>query len=33
VGSDEAGELARIVGPVTHHLSRHAGCSVLVVRS
>jgi len=33
VGSDEAVELARIVGPVTRHLSHHAGCSVLVVRS
>jgi nucleotide-binding universal stress UspA family protein len=32
VGSAEAKEVARMVGPVTRHLSSHAGCSVLVVR-
>ncbi len=33
VGSDQAGEVTRMVGPVTHHLPRHRGCSVLVVRT
>jgi len=32
VGSDEANEVARIVGPVTQRLFHHAGYSVLVVR-
>lgn len=31
VGSDDAGEVARIVGPVAAHLPRRAGHSVLVV--
>jgi len=30
VGSDDAGDVARMIGPVAHH--RNAGCSVLVVR-
>ncbi|MDT5138746.1 MAG: hypothetical protein QOD58_3008 [Mycobacterium sp.] len=33
VGGDQADEVARIVGPVTHHFSRHGGCSVLVARA
>lgn len=32
VGSAEAGEIARIVGPLSHSLLGHPGCSVLVVR-
>jgi nucleotide-binding universal stress UspA family protein len=32
VGSDEANEVARIVGPVTQRFLHHAGYSVLVVR-
>jgi nucleotide-binding universal stress UspA family protein len=31
VGSNEAGEVARMVGPVSSRLRRNAGCSVLVV--
>lgn len=30
VSSDDAGDVARMIGPVAHH--RNAGCSVLVVR-
>jgi nucleotide-binding universal stress UspA family protein len=33
VGSDAAGEVARMVGPVTRHPSRHTECSVLVVHA
>ena len=33
VGDDDAGKVARMVGPVTHHLSGRTGCSVLVVRN
>ena len=33
VGNEKAGEVARMVGPVIHHLPRRAGCSVLVVRA
>jgi nucleotide-binding universal stress UspA family protein len=32
VGDEDAGKVARMVGPVTHHLSGRTGCSVLVVR-
>ena len=33
VGSDEAGEVARIVGPVPHMFPHYDGCSVLVVHN
>ncbi|BBX97046.1 universal stress protein [Mycobacterium lacus] len=32
VGSGAAGDVARMIGPATPHVRRHAGCSVLVVR-
>lgn len=32
IGGDEAGQLARLVGPQGHPLFRHPECSVLVVR-
>lgn len=32
VGEEDATHVARLVGPVTHGFSGHAGCSVLVVR-
>jgi len=32
VGSKDAGKVARMVGPITQHVSGHTGCSVLVVR-
>jgi nucleotide-binding universal stress UspA family protein len=32
IGGDEAGQLARLVGPYGHPLFRHPECSVLVVR-
>lgn len=32
IGADEAGQLARLVGPQGHPLFRHPECSVLVVR-
>jgi nucleotide-binding universal stress UspA family protein len=32
IGGDEAGQLARLVGPYGHPLFRHPECSVLVIR-
>lgn len=32
IGSEDADQVARIVGPVTHRLPRRPGCSVLIAR-